>query len=96
METRLEPLLSDEYLGTLAPDPDWPDGPEWYPSSMQVRNIYEEARSKDAELIQMLVDTIAWQQRLTLCLKEDGTEIESEFLQEALDAAAAAGFKPSK
>lgn len=36
-----EPLLSDEYLGTLAPDPEWPDGPDWYPSSKQVRDYYE-------------------------------------------------------
>ena len=54
MSTKREPLLSDEYLGTLAPDPDWPDGPEWYPSATQVRNIYEAARAKDAERIEQL------------------------------------------
>jgi len=41
MSNKRKPLLSDEFLGALAPDPDWPDGPEWFPSATQVRNTYE-------------------------------------------------------
>lgn len=36
-----KPFVSDEYLRTIAPDPNWPDGPAWYPSSTQVRDLYE-------------------------------------------------------
>jgi hypothetical protein len=53
-----------------------------------VRDFYEAARAKDAELIQMLVDGVLevyW-------FKQESAKTR---MNELLDAAAAAGFKPS-
>jgi len=46
---RVEPLLSDEQVLDLRSYP-----PE------EIRDIYEAARAKDAELIQRLVDALSW------------------------------------
>ena len=72
------PLLSDEDIN----DPKLviPLG------AKMIRDIYEAARAKDAELIQMLVDGLHFERMsLVACMES----------QKALDAAAAAGFKPS-
>ena len=55
---KVEPLVSDEFLGTLASDPDWPDGPQWYPSAKQVRNMYEADRTKTRAVVQALCDAL--------------------------------------
>lgn len=88
MSNKREPLLSDEFLGTLAADPEWPDGPKWYPSATQVRNTYEAARAKDAELIQQLVDAL---HKCTVARPS----VDGQFVFATIDAAEAAGFKPS-
>lgn len=73
------PLLSDEDIN----DPKLviPLG------AKMIRDIYEAARAKDAELIQRLVDGLHFERMsLVSCMES----------QKALDAAAAAGFKPSE
>ena len=50
-------------------------------------SIYEAARAKDAELIQRLVDALQYIGDIGVWLPEQA---------DALNAAAAAGFKPSK
>jgi hypothetical protein len=73
------PLLSDEAI--LNPDLIIPLG------TKMVRDIYEAARAKDAELIQQLVDGLHFERMsLVSCMES----------QKALDAAAAAGFKPTE
>lgn len=53
----------------------------------EVRDYYEAERAKDAELIQQLVDGLHFERMsLVSCMES----------QKALDAAAAAGFKPSE
>lgn len=84
--TKREPLLSDVFLGTLMADEEYHDGPKWYPSSTQVRNIYEADRAKDAELIQMLVDALKFERESLVSCGESA---------EAMEAAEAAGFKPT-
>jgi hypothetical protein len=82
--TKREPLVSDKDIN----DPKLviPLG------AKMIRDIYENARAKDAELIQMLVDAL-----------ENLREIHQEWAgrepltgTDELAAAAAAGFKPSK
>ena len=73
------PLLSDEDIN----DPKLviPLG------AKMIRDIYEAARAKDAELIQQLVDGLHFERMsLVSCMES----------QKALDAAAAAGFKPTE
>lgn len=57
-----------------------------YLGALQVRNYYEAARAKDAELIQRLVDAL-W------TVHTGHTDYLD--VQDAIDAAKAAGFKPS-
>jgi hypothetical protein len=84
-----EPLLSDEWLATLTPDEDWPEGPVFYPTSTMVRNIYEAARAKDAELIQRFVDhNDKW-------LGRGCIEADMEWDDIVLDCIKA-GYKPSE
>ena len=56
-----------------------------------VRDFYEAARSKDAELIQRLVDALNVACNYAVCYED------AEFVKgaDALSAAEAAGFKPS-
>lgn len=77
---RVDPLLSDEQVM---------DARAWPPE--EVRHYYEAARAKDAELIQRLVDELAMLQYVFA--SEAG--YETRWGDDALDAAAAAGFKPS-
>lgn len=92
--TKREPLLSDKALGDLRrmvisdaemDSPARSKGP-WLMGfvfgSEKVRTIYEAARAKDAELIQMAVDA---------CTDPHKMSLSSAFLA----AAEAAGFKPS-
>lgn len=77
--TTRPPLLSDEDIN----DPKLviPLG------AKMIRDIYEAARAKDAELIQQLVDGLHFERMsLVSCMES----------QKALDAAAAAGFKPTE
>ena len=78
---RREPLLSDEQVM---------DARSWPPE--QVREYYEAARAKDAELIQRLVDGLKHAQKFA----EEYGYGPLETVQWDLDAAAAAGFKPSE
>jgi hypothetical protein len=84
--TKREPLLSDEELMELTYVKE--DGRR---PSEQVRDFYEAARAKDAELIQQMVDAL-----------ENLREIYQEWAgrealtgMDELAAAEAAGFKPS-
>ena len=81
-----EPLLSDSVIATGG-DMDHPRGLSPY----QVRDHYEAARAKDAELIQMLVDALS----LPIVSIEASIEHMKQG-NEALAAAAAAGFKPTE
>ena len=75
------PLLSDDALVELTYVKE--DGRR---PSEQVRDFYESARAKDAELIQQLVDGLHFERMsLVSCMES----------QKALDAAAA-GFKPTE
>ena len=79
-KTKREPLLSDKDIN----DPKLviPLG------AKMIRDIYETARAKDAELIQQLVDALA-NLRHIYEFREPLTGMDE------LEAAAAAGFKPS-
>ena len=97
MSTKREPLLSDDDLigvgcGVLHRD-DIKKSRSLqhlfnakYFGALQVRDHYESARAKDAELIQMLVDAL------------DGCseQVHHSWTREAINAAAAHGFKPSE
>lgn len=78
MNTKREPLLSDEDI--LSPYLIIPLG------AKTVRDFYEAARAKDAELIQHLVDAIHRVDMEGPCFP---------FMIDALQAAAAAGFTPN-
>jgi hypothetical protein len=87
MSNKREPLLSDdELMGEPSP---YTRG--WYPNAMrskQVRDHYEAARAKDAELIQQLVDGVIgvyWMR----------PEASKKLMTELLATAAAAGYKPT-
>lgn len=82
-QTKREPLVSDEFLAsyTLMSD-DWPDGPSGPVTPTEVRNIYEAAIDKQAELIQMAVDACTDPHKMSLAAK-------------FLDAAKAEGFTPT-
>ena len=97
--TPREPLLSDEDVQHIALGYYTKEQVRKYHSAKELynasyvaihkaRDIYEAARAKDAELIQMAVDlasnTKKWQDGY-------GCDAEDQFLS----AAAAAGFKPS-
>ena len=86
MSNKREPLLSDDALVELTYVKE--DGRR---PSEQVRDFYEAARAKDAELIQRLVDALDG-------LVEDrgGIILAMRRSHKALDAAEAAGFKPSE
>jgi hypothetical protein len=96
--TKPEPLLSDEELMELTYVKE--DGRR---PSEQVRDFYEAARAKDAELIQQLVDACRTAYRAIDSLNDSGmgplTSIEGlramSDTVDAVDAAEAAGFKPS-
>ena len=78
------PLLSDEAIHS--PELTIPLG------TKMVRDIYEAARAKDAELIQRLVDGLKHAQKFA----EEYGYGPLETVQWDLDAAAAAGFKPTE
>jgi len=84
-----EPLLSDADLGYIK-DTHTPE---------QVRDIYEAARAKDAELIQQLVDGLEWvaayDNGCPLPTWEKGYNNAWSIANSARAAAKAAGFKPS-
>ena len=77
-----EPLLSDEELMELTYVKE--DGRR---PSEQVRDFYEAARAKDAELIQRLVDAVDVLDAYTSSL--------DKIKEKAMEAAKDAGFKPS-
>ena len=72
-----EPLLSDRDL--------WDKSPE------KVRDIYEAARAKDAELIQRLVDNL----HAVATLADVDADERATVARPGLELAEAAGFKPS-
>jgi hypothetical protein len=82
--TKREPLLSDDSLFNRYTK-------KHHLSVYSVRDIYEAARAKDAELIQMLVDD------LRLLRIEFGNRVgqTTEIGIASLSTAEAAGFKPS-
>ena len=81
------PLLSDDALVELTYVKE--DGRR---PSEQVRDFYEAFRAKDAELIQRLVDGLRHAQKFA----EEYGYGPLETVQWDLDAAAAAGFKPTE
>ena len=97
-------LLSDEQLSGVVI---FPGGGKRYETEMgadEVRNIYEAARAKDAELIQRLVDVLAKMAHYDALYRsglskqtvfENWQELASEW-HEIRQLAAAAGFKPSE
>jgi hypothetical protein len=92
--TKREPLLSDEELMELTYVKE--DGRR---PSEQVRDFYEAARAKDAELIQRLVDALEWvaayDNGCPLPTWERGYNNAWSIANSARAAAKAAGFKPS-
>jgi hypothetical protein len=83
------PLLSDDALVELTYVKE--DGRR---PSEQVRDFYEAARAKDAELIQQLVDEVAEWMQPNLAERFRGEQWHQS--KRILDAAAAAGFKPTE
>jgi hypothetical protein len=75
--TKREPLLSDRNL--------------WDRSAEIVRDFYEAARAKDAELIQQLVDALGNLREI----HQEWAGREALTGMDELAAAAAAGFKPT-
>jgi hypothetical protein len=88
MSNKREPLLSDEELMELTYVKE--DGRR---PSEQVRDFYEAARAKDAELIQRLVDEVAEWMQPNLDERFRGEQWHES--KRILDDAEAAGFKPS-
>ena len=88
--TKREPLLSDDGITKMVP----PEA-DFYDCELignQVREVYEAARAKDAELIQRLVDGLKHAQKFA----EEYGYGPLETAQWDLDAAEVAGFKPSE
>ena len=79
--------LKHHRVDPLLSDEQVMDARAWPPE--EVRHYYEAARAKDAELIQRLVDALEQSHR-------DGRGAYSITMLDALDAAAAAGYKPSQ
>jgi len=77
MSNKREPLLSDRNL--------------WDRSAEIVRDFYEAARAKDAELIQRLVDALENLREI----HQESAGREALTGMDELAAAAAAGFKPT-
>ena len=98
--TKREPLLSDEDVLTMARE----EASNWRVENRSdavigaeetiyaVRDFYEAARAKDAELIQRLVDGLKHAQKFA----EEYGYGPLETAQWDLDAAEVAGFKPSE
>ena len=87
--TKREPLLSDDGITKLVP----PEA-DFYDCELtahRVREVYEAARAKDAELIQMLVDALD----MAFCYVDAETDPDFKQGEAAIAAAEAAGFKPS-
>jgi hypothetical protein len=91
--TKREPLLSDEELDRIC---------EFHPyhaqlyakrSAMAVNGLHEDARAKDAELIQQLVDEVSEWMQPNLDERFRGEQWHES--KRILDAAEAAGFKPT-
>lgn len=82
MSTKRPPYLSDEQVHDT----------RGYPPEV-VRDIYEEARAKDHELIQQLVDEVAEWMQPNLDPRFRGHQWHQS--KRILDAAAAAGFMPT-
>ena len=85
--TKREPLLSDEQMRDMVTC-----GLEYVDEirmvgAVRVNSWHEAARDKDAELIQALVDALYGATDL---------EMQTKAQEEALSAAKAAGFKPTK
>jgi hypothetical protein len=91
--TKREPLLSDQSIretfmyGSLILDAEH----GFMSGANYARHEYEDARAKDAELIQRLVDALNVACNYAVCYED------AEFVKgaDALSAAEAAGFKPS-
>lgn len=81
-----EPLLSDHYLNDA-----YTSEEQW--GARNVRDSYEAARRKDAELIQMLVDELAEWMQPDLDERFRGEQWSQS--RRILEAAAAAGYKPT-
>ncbi len=91
--TKREPLLSDQSIretfmyGSLILDAEH----GFMSGANYARHEYEDARAKDAELIQQLVDGL----HNVATLADVDTDERSTIARDPLAAAEAAGFKPS-
>jgi hypothetical protein len=95
-----EPLLSDEYVTKTAEEVH-DEAPTTKSAcvgiALGVRDLYEAARAKDAELIQQLVNAIEPQDcHHPYCLWVRDRRNECDCHMAVLDAAKAAGFTPSE
>lgn len=91
-EKKREPLLSDDEF--YAAEDFGAGEKEYVISRSEVRDIYEAARAKDAELIQQLVDEVAAWMQPDLDERFRGEQWHQS--KRILDAASAAGFKPTE
>ena len=97
--TKREPLLSDEEIERYSMMYTIPSRYETARALKYAKGIYEAARAKDAELIQMLVDALEWvaayDNGCPLPTWEKGYNKAWSIANSARAAAEAAGFKPS-
>ena len=98
--TKREPLLSDEEIERYSMMYTIPSRYETARALKYAKGIYEAARAKDAELIQMLVDALEWvaayDNGCPLPTWEKGYNNAWSIANSARAAAKAAGFKPSE
>jgi hypothetical protein len=84
--TKREPLLSDDGITKMVPEE--ADFYDCELTASRVREVYEADRTKDAELIQHLVDGV-------IGIYWMGPDASKKLMIELLATAAAAGYKPS-
>lgn len=93
MSTERKPLVSDEQIEAVAIDKHDGSLSDWLVGAAHVRDLYEAARAKDAELIQRLVDAFSLP---TLNNQSAEWQAYVEHKREvAIAAAKAAGFTPT-
>ncbi len=97
MSTKREPLLSDADISKMSVTENGLAGENKYRMGRRIRDIYEAARAKDAELIQRLVDAlhIATRYNHYKTVPEEWHN-SIKIWNRAMEDADAAGFKPTE